>query len=76
MVFVDLFLWQQVQILLTKCNDNAEDFSIFPYRAAYSTVLIGGKFVSTFVDWGDQYLVPNIGEDASAREDVKEFKYS
>ena len=28
---------------------------------------------STFVDWGDQSLVPNIGEDARAKDDVKEF---
>ena len=40
---------------------------------AYSTVVTGVKFVSVFVDWGDQSLVPNIGEDA---RDVKEFKYS
>ena len=28
------------------------------------------------MDWGDQSLVPNIGEDARANIDVKEFKYS
>ena len=28
------------------------------------------------MDWGDQSLVPNIGEDARAEDDVKEFKYS
>jgi hypothetical protein len=28
------------------------------------------------VDWGDQSLVPNIEEDARAKDDVKEFKYS
>ena len=52
-------------------NDNAEDF---PKAAVDSnpTVVIGVKFVSTFVDWGDQSLVPNIGEDARAKEDVKE----
>ena len=37
-------------------------------------VVIGVKFVSTFVDWGYQALVPNIGEDARAKDDVKEFK--
>ena len=39
----------------------------------YLMVVIGVKFVSTFVDWGDQSLVPNIGEDARAKDDVKEF---
>ena len=37
------------------------------------TVVIGVKFVSTFVEWGDQSLVPNIGEDARAKADIKEF---
>ena len=31
---------------------------------------------STFVDWGDESFVPNIGEDTRAKDDVKEFKYS
>ena len=39
-------------------------------------VVIGVKCVYTFVDWGDQSLVPNIGEDDRAKDDVKEFKYS
>jgi hypothetical protein len=41
-------------------NDNAEDF---PKVAVdeYPMVVIGDKFVSTFVAWGDQSLVPNIG---------------
>ena len=39
----------------------------------YPMVFIGVKFVSTFVDWGDQSLVPNIGEDARAEDDVKDF---
>ena len=64
-----------------------EDFSAVTVDAD-STVIIGVKFVSTFVDWGDQSLVPNIGEDARAEDDchgrcwrktdeddVKEFKY-
>ena len=42
----------------------------------YPMVVIGVQFVSTFVDWGDQSLVPNIGEDARAEDDVKEFLYS
>ena len=53
-------------------NENAEDF----HKAAvdaYPTVVIGVKFVSTFVDWGDQSLVPNIGEVARAKDDVKEY---
>ena len=28
------------------------------------------------MDWGDQSLVPNIGEDGRAKDDVKEFKYT
>ena len=28
------------------------------------------------MDWGDQSLVPNIGEDARPEDDVKEFKFS
>ena len=28
------------------------------------------------MDWGDQALVPNIGEDARAEDDVKKCKYS
>ena len=54
-------------------NDNAEDF---PKVAgdAYPTEVIMVKFVSTFVDWGDQSLVPNIVEDARAQENVEEFK--
>ena len=52
--------------------------SIFPrlLLIPYSTVIIGVKCVFTFVDWGDQSLVPNIGEDARAKDDVEEFKYS
>ena len=42
----------------------------------HATVVIGVKFVSTFVDWGDLSLVPNIGEDARAEDDVEKFKYS
>ena len=56
-------------------NDNAEDFPKVAVDA-YPTVVIGVKFVFTFVDWGDQYLVPNTGEDARAEDDVKEFQYS
>ena len=56
-------------------NDNAEDFPKVAVDA-YPTVVIGVTFVSTFVDWGDQSLVPNIGEDARAKDDVKVFKYS
>ena len=56
-------------------NDNAEDFPKVTVDA-YSTVVIGVKFVSTFVDWGDQSLVPNIWEDARGKYDVNEFYYS
>ena len=47
-------------------NDHAEDFPKFAVDT-YSTVVIGVKFVSTFVDCGDQSLVLNIGEDARVK---------
>ena len=53
-------------------NDNAEDFP----KVAVDMQLFGVKFVSTSVDCGDQSLVPNIGEDARTKDDVKEFQYS
>ena len=53
-------------------NDTAEDFPKVAFDA-YPTVVIRVKFVYTFVDWGDQSLVPNIGEDARAKDDVEEF---
>ena len=53
-------------------NDNAEDFHKVAVDA-YPTVVIGVKFVYIFVDCGDQSLVPNIAEDARAKDDVKEF---
>ena len=56
-------------------NDNAEDFPKVAVDAN-PTVDIGVKFVSTFMDCGDQSLVPNIGECAWAEDDGKEFKYS
>jgi hypothetical protein len=50
---------------------------VFPKVAVdiYPPVVIGVEFVSTFVDWVDQSLVPNTREDARAEDDVKEFKY-
>ena len=39
----------------TAVNDNAEDFPKVAV-AAQPTAVIGVKFVSTFVDWGDQSL--------------------
>ena len=53
-------------------NDNAYHFPKVAVDA-YPTVVIGVKFVSTFVDWADQSLSPNNGEDARAKDDVKEF---
>ena len=50
-------------------NDNAGNFPKVTVDA-YSTVVIGVKFVSTFVDWGDQSLVTNIVEHGSAEDDV------
>jgi hypothetical protein len=41
-----------------------------------STVIIGVKFVSTFVACGNQTLVPNIGEYARSKNNVGEFKNS
>ena len=60
-----------------KCsvNVNAEDFLKVAVDS-YPTVVTGVKLFSTFVDSGDQSLVPNIGEDARAKDNVKEFKYS
>jgi hypothetical protein len=40
-------------------NDNVEDFPNIAVDE-YPTVVIEVKCVSTFVDWGDQSLVPNI----------------
>jgi hypothetical protein len=56
-------------------NDNAEDFPKVAVHA-YPPVIIRANFLSTFVDLGDQSWVPNIGEDARADDDIKEFKYS
>ena len=56
-------------------NDNAQDFPKVAVDA-FPMVVIGVNFVSTYVDWGDQSLVPNIGEDARAENDVKDFQYS
>ena len=56
-------------------NDNAEDFLKVAVDA-YPRVVNGVKFISTFLDWADQYLVPNIGEVARAEGDVNKFKYS
>ena len=53
-------------------NDNAEDFPKVAVDA-YPTVVMGVKFGSTFVDWGEQSLVSNIGEDVRAKDDVKDF---
>ena len=50
-------------------NDNAEDFPKVAVEA-YPTIVIGVKFVSTFVDL---WISPHIGEDARAKDDVKEF---
>ena len=60
------------QMLKSAVNDTAKDFSEIA-ADAYSTVIIGVKFVSTFVDWGDQTLVPHLREDARAEDNVEEF---
>ena len=53
-------------------NDKSEDFPKVAVDT-YPTVVIGVKFVSTFVDLRDQSLVSNSVEDARAEDDVKEF---
>ena len=53
-------------------NVNAENFPKVAVDA-YPTVVIGFKFFSTLVDWGDQSLAPDIGEDARAKDNVEEF---
>ena len=60
---------------MSAVNDNAGDFPKVAVDAC-PMVVIGVKFVSTFVDWGDQSSVPNTGEHARAEDDVEEFKYS
>jgi hypothetical protein len=62
------------EIYKSAVNNNTEDFHKVAVDA-YPTLVIAVKF-TTFVDWGDQSLVPNIGEDARAKDAVKEFKYS
>ena len=36
-------------------------------------VVIRVRFISTFVDWTNQSLVPNIGEEPGAKNSVKQF---
>ena len=72
MIFSQYIVFTE-EIHKSAVNDNAQDFPKVAVDA-YSTVVIGVKFVSSFVDWGDHPLVPNIGEDARAKDDVKEFK--
>ena len=74
MIFAQYIVFTE-EMYESDVNDNAEDFPKVAVDAC-PTVVIEVKFVSTFVDWGDQFLVPNIGEDAGAKDDVKEFKYS
>jgi hypothetical protein len=55
------------EIYKSAVDDDAEDFP--KLLTHIPPVVIGVKFVSTFVDWGDQSLVPNIGEDARTEDD-------
>ena len=71
MIFTQYIVFTE-EVYESAVNDNADDFSKVVVNA-YPTVVIGVKFVSTFVDWGDQSLVPNTGEDASSKDNVKEF---
>ena len=51
-------------------NDNTEDCPKVAVDA-FPKVVIRVKFGFTFVDWGCQSLVPNIGVDARAEKDLK-----
>ena len=53
-------------------NGNAEDFPTVALDT-YPLVVIGVKFVSTFVDWDDQSLVPNTGNMPELRMMLKSF---
>ena len=53
-------------------NDNAEDLSKGCYLRI-SHCSYWGQNLSPLVYLSDQSLVPNIGEDARAKDDVKEF---
>ena len=52
-------------VFTVEMYDNAEDFPKVAVDT-YPTVVIRGKSVSTLVDWGDQVLVPSIGEEGFA----------
>ena len=69
MTFVQYIVFTE-EMYESTVNDNAEDFPKVAVDA-YPTVVIAVKYVSTFVDWGDQSLVPDIGEDARAKDNVK-----
>ena len=56
-------------------DDTPGDFSEFS-ADPYSTVIIGVRFVFTFVDWVDWAVVPNIREDTRVEDNVEEFKNS
>ena len=62
-------------MLESSVDDTAEDLSKVAVDA-HSWVIIVIKCVLTFVDWGGQTLVPNIGEDARAEDNLEEFKNS
>ena len=74
-VFFELYIVFSEEMYRSAVNDNAEDFPKFDVDT-YPNVVIGVTSVSTLVEWGDQSLVPNTGEDVRAKNDVKEFKYS
>ena len=63
------------EMLESAVDDTVEDFSDI-YVETDSTVIIGVKVVSTLLDWDDQTLVPNIGEDPIADDEIQEFKNS
>ena len=68
MIFAQYIVFAE-EMYKSAVNDNAEDFPTVAVDA-YPTVVNRVKFVSTFEDWGDQSLFPNIGKYARAEEDV------
>ena len=61
------------EMLESAVDDTAEDFPEVTVDVG-SSVTTEVKFVSIYMDWGDQTLVPNIGEDARAEDNIDEFK--
>ena len=52
--------------------NHTDNFSEVAFDTDLS-VVISVKFISTFVDWANQSLVPNSGEDPRAKKSLKQF---